>query len=143
MLSTSEVSFLRGVVSDTSFPYYVVYQEPERLNGYTYRTIHVFLSEKPFEFNSRAFSSDSSIIHYSLVNDQVFSLISSNEIPGTIPSDALCYTNTENTPGFADLYDSTIIQRDVPFNIPLVVTVVFAASLVAGIVRSVLFGGKS
>ncbi len=144
MISTTELAFLRGVVSDEAYPYYFIWQEPERLTGYTYRTIHVYLSKDPVEVSSRAFSLSSQSVSFDLVNDVEWSQVGSGTVSGSVPAGALGFTNTSNTPLFADIYEPTLeISREVPFNIPLLVLCVFAASLVAGIVRSILFGGKS
>ena len=144
MLSSTELAFLRGVVADEAYPYYFIWQEADRSPGQTYRTVHVYLDKEPVDVSGRAFSVGSNSRYYTLVNDQSFTLVDSGILSGSVPSDAVGYTNTSDTPAFADLLEPTLeISREVPFNIPLVVLVVFAASLVAGIVRTVLFGGKS
>lgn len=144
MISSTELAFLRGVVADSEYPYYFIWQEPDRITGYSYRTIHVFLSKDPVGVSSRAFSTTSKTVAFDLVNDVEWSQVGSGTCSGSVPVGALGYTNTSNTPLFADILEPTLeINREVPFNIPLLVLCVFAASLVAGIVRSILFGGKS
>ena len=144
MISQTELSFLRGICSDEAYPYYFIWQEPERPSNSNYRTIHVYLSKDPIDVSGRAFSCGSDSKHFTLVDDRIFTLVESGSISSSVPDQYLGYTNTPDTPYFADIYDSTVfVSREVPFNIPLVVAVVFAASLIAGIVRSILFGGKS
>ncbi len=144
MLSAVELEFIRGLVSDEEYPYYFVWQESDYISGYSYRSIHVYLSKDPIEVSSRAYTTSSDTLDLELVNDRLVRLNSNGEsCSGSVPVDCIAYTNTSNTPYFADIYSSVSVSREVPFNIPLVVVVVFAASLVAGVVRSILFGGKS
>ena len=46
MLNADELDFLKGVVTDSGYPYYVVYPESFGANN---RLIHIYLSKSPVE----------------------------------------------------------------------------------------------
>lgn len=48
MLNADELDFLKGVVTDSGYPYYVVYPESFGANN---RLIHIYLSKSPVEVN--------------------------------------------------------------------------------------------
>lgn len=142
MLSTIELYFLRGVVSDSEFPYYLIYQEPQTTGQYDYRTVHVYLSKDPVEISGFDFSVSADSVYYTISQDQYFSSVSSGSSSGTLPSDAACYTSTPGTPLFPDLLESSLeVKREVSYNFQLLFFVILSGCLVGGLIRSILFGG--
>ena len=117
MLNADELDFLKGVVTDSGYPYYVVYPESFGANN---RLIHIYLSKSPVEVSE------------------------GEDVSFDIPvQDTMCYTSTPATPLYPTIYQTSgSYNYDLDINYPLVFAIVFGACLLGGAVKSILFGGK-
>lgn len=57
--------------------------------------------------------------------------------------DTMCYTSTPGTPLYPTIYQTSgLYNYDLDINYPFMFLIVFAACLLGGLVKSILFGGK-
>lgn len=142
MLTQDIVLFLQGVVSDSEYPYYLIYPESFGSNN---DTIHIFLSKEPIEVIDNQFIIKD--VNYLIMTHNAY-IKPSNEYQGdityTIPvADTLAYTSTQDTPLYPNIYQSANVTNTniVDFNYPFLLLILVLSFLVGNIISSVL-GGK-
>ncbi len=141
MLTNDEVLFLRGVVTDSGYPYYVVYPESFGANN---RLIHIYLSKSPVKVSGSSFTIEDGV-YMQMSHDEYIKEVSSGEdYTFSIPvSDTMCYTSTPNTPLYPTLWQASAeVSQTVDINYVKLFVFVFAAVLIGGFIKSILFGGK-
>lgn len=141
MLNADELDFLKGVVTDSGYPYYVVYPESFGANN---RLIHIYLSKSPVEVNGSHFDIKQAV-YMQMSHDEYIKIISEgDDVSFDIPvQDTMCYTSTPATPLYPTIYQTSgSYNYDLDINYPLVFAIVFGACLLGGAVKSILFGGK-
>lgn len=141
MLTNDEVLFLRGVVTDSGYPYYVVYPESFGSNN---RLIHIYLSKSPVKVTGDQFVIVDGVYMQMSHDEYIKQISSGKDYTFEIPvSDTMCYTSTPNTPLFPTLWQTSAeVNQTVSIDYPKIFVFVFAAVLIGGAIKSILFGGK-
>jgi hypothetical protein len=141
MLTSDELDFLKGVVTDSDYPYYVVYPESFGANN---RLIHIYLSKTQITVSGDTFHIDDAV-YMQLSHDEYIKVVSEgSDVDFTIPvTDTLCYTSAPNTPLYPSIWQSSSnYSYEFGFDYPKLFIFVFAAVLVGSAIARFLFGGK-
>lgn len=141
MLTSDELDFLKGVVTDSDYPYYVVYPESFGANN---RLIHIWLSKKQIVVTDDTFKI-SDAVYMQMSHDEYIKEIGRGEdVTFKLPvQDTLCYTSAPNTPLYPSIWQSSgNYSYEFSIDYPKMFFFVFAAVLIGGAVSRLLFGGK-
>lgn len=141
MLNSDELDFLKGVVTDSDYPYYVVYPESFGANN---RLIHIYLSKKQIVCNGDTFQIEDAV-YMQMSHDEYIKTVSEGEdITFKIPvKDTLCYTSVPNTPLYPSIWQSSgNYSYQFSLDYPKTFIFVFAAVLLGSAISRLLFGGK-
>lgn len=141
MLNSDELDFLKGVVTDSGYPYYVVYPESFGANN---RLIHIYLSKSPVKVTGNKFYIEDAVYMQMSHDEYIKTVSEGTDITFKIPvTDTMCYTSTPGTPLYPTIYQSSgNYSYEFDINYPKLFIFVFAAVLVGGAVKQILFGGK-
>lgn len=141
MLTSDELDFLKGVVTDSGYPYYVVYPESFGANN---RLIHIWLSKDQISVTGDTFEI-SEAVYMQMSHDEYIKVVSEgDDVSFSIPvKDTLCYTSAPNTPLYPSIWQSSgSYSYDLSLDYHMIFFVIIAAVLIGSCISRLLFGGK-
>lgn len=141
MLTSDELDFLKGVVTDSGYPYYVVYPESFGANN---RLIHIWLSKDQISVTGDTFEI-SEAVYMQMSHDEYIKVVSEgDDVSFSIPvKDTLCYTSAPNTPLYPSIWQSSgSYSYDLSLDYHMIFFVIISAVLVGSCISRLLFGGK-
>lgn len=141
MLTSDELDFLKGVVTDSDYPYYVVY--PEAFGGNN-RLIHIWLSKKQITVTDDVFTITDAVYMQMSHDEYIKEIKRGYNVTFKVPvENTLCYTSAPNTPLYPSIWQSSgNYSYEFDINYPKLLFFVFAAVLLGSAVSRLLFGGK-
>lgn len=141
MLSSDELDFLKGVVTDSDYPYYVVYPETFGSNN---RLIHIWLSKKQISVTDDSFKISEAVYMQMSHGEYIKEIRRGENVTFKIPvKDTLCYTSAPNTPLYPSIWQSSgNYSYEFSIDYPKAFIFVFAAVLLGSAISRILFGGK-
>lgn len=140
MLTSEQLEFLKGVVTDSGYPYYVVYPEPFDSNN---SLIHIYLSSTPVAVTEDTFHINDGV-YLQMHHDEYIEMVSNGEdYTFQIPvANSMCYTSTSDTPLYPSIFQSYgSIQNETNISYSFLFLIILCSCIISGVISRLLFGG--